>query len=213
MVTGIQAMGVGHTMTASSTVVFAELDWVPGNLTQAEDRCHRIGQRDSVLVQHLVLEGSLDAHMAGILVEKQEVLDKGLDRTPTGEDRARAEQAVIDAAQRAEEARNAPLIPRREREEPASKEVKPSKFKEEGLAMTPSQIAAVHDVLRRIAGMCDQAQALDGSGFNKMDAHIGHDLASRDSLTPAMAALGRKIVRKYRRQYDPALLDAMGVAA
>ena len=55
------------------------LDWVPGNMSQAEDRCHRIGQEDSVLVQHLVVDGSIDARMAEALVGKQKVLDKALD--------------------------------------------------------------------------------------------------------------------------------------
>jgi hypothetical protein len=76
---GITAAGVGITLTAASTVVFAELDWVPGNVTQAEDRAHRIGQVESVLVQHLVLDKSLDARMAQRIVEKQEVMDKALD--------------------------------------------------------------------------------------------------------------------------------------
>jgi SWI/SNF-related matrix-associated actin-dependent regulator 1 of chromatin subfamily A len=76
----IGAAGVGHTLTAASTVIFAELDWVPANVSQAEDRCHRIGQNDQVLVQHLVLDGSLDARMAQILVDKQEIADKALDR-------------------------------------------------------------------------------------------------------------------------------------
>lgn len=76
----IGAAGVGHTLTAASTVLFAELDWVPANVSQAEDRCHRIGQHDQVLVQHLVLNGSLDARMATILVEKQDIADKALDR-------------------------------------------------------------------------------------------------------------------------------------
>jgi hypothetical protein len=57
-----------------------ELDWVPANINQAEDRCHRIGQHDSVLVQHLVLDGSLDARMVELLVQKQEIADKALDR-------------------------------------------------------------------------------------------------------------------------------------
>lgn len=78
----IRAAGVGLTLTAASHVVFAELDWVPGNVTQAEDRAHRIGQHDSVLVQHLVLEGSLDATMARTLIEKQAVLDAALDNEP-----------------------------------------------------------------------------------------------------------------------------------
>lgn len=75
----IGAAGVGHTLTASAMVVFAELDWVPANITQAEDRAHRIGQVESVLVQHLVLEGSLDAYMAQVIVDKQNVADRALD--------------------------------------------------------------------------------------------------------------------------------------
>jgi SWI/SNF-related matrix-associated actin-dependent regulator 1 of chromatin subfamily A len=43
-------------------------------MTQAEDRLHRIGARDNVLVQHLVLEGSLDAIMVRTLLRKQEIL-------------------------------------------------------------------------------------------------------------------------------------------
>jgi SWI/SNF-related matrix-associated actin-dependent regulator of chromatin subfamily A-like protein 1 len=78
----IQAAGVGLTLTAASHVVFAELDWVPGNVTQAEDRCHRIGQTESVLVQHLVLDGSLDARMAQVLVAKQSISDAALDDVP-----------------------------------------------------------------------------------------------------------------------------------
>jgi SWI/SNF-related matrix-associated actin-dependent regulator of chromatin subfamily A-like protein 1 len=76
----IGAAGLGLTLTASAHVVFAELDWVPGAMTQAEDRCHRIGQTESVLVQHLVLDGSLDARIAHTLVAKQDVLDRALDR-------------------------------------------------------------------------------------------------------------------------------------
>ena len=47
-------------------------------MTQAEDRCHRIGQKDSVLVQHIVLDGSLDAKMAKRLIEKQHVIEATL---------------------------------------------------------------------------------------------------------------------------------------
>jgi SWI/SNF-related matrix-associated actin-dependent regulator 1 of chromatin subfamily A len=72
------AAGVGITLTAASHVIICELDWTPGVMSQAEDRCHRIGQKESVLVQHLVLEGSLDAHMAKSLVRKQEIIEEAL---------------------------------------------------------------------------------------------------------------------------------------
>ena len=75
----IGAAGVGITLTRSSHVIFAELDWTPGNLSQAEDRCHRIGQHDSVLVQHIVVNGSIDARQVDLVVSKQEVLDASLD--------------------------------------------------------------------------------------------------------------------------------------
>lgn len=75
----MQAMGLGYTLTAASHVIFAELDWTPAIVTQAEDRCHRIGQRDNVLAQHLVLEGSLDSIIARTLVKKQDIFDRSLD--------------------------------------------------------------------------------------------------------------------------------------
>jgi SWI/SNF-related matrix-associated actin-dependent regulator of chromatin subfamily A-like protein 1 len=72
----IQAAGVGLTLTAASHVVFLELDWSPMNMTQCEDRLHRIGQLKSVLVQHLVVGNSLDARIARMLVRKQSIIDQ-----------------------------------------------------------------------------------------------------------------------------------------
>jgi SNF2 family DNA or RNA helicase len=79
----IHAAGVGITLTAASTVIFGELDWTPGNCSQAEDRLHRIGQKDAVFVRHLVLEGSLDERMAQLIIQKQEVIDRALDESET----------------------------------------------------------------------------------------------------------------------------------
>lgn len=74
----IQAGGFGFTLTAASTVLFAELDWTPGNIAQAEDRLHRIGQKRSVLVLHIVLDGSLDSNLVKKLTRKQRVIDETL---------------------------------------------------------------------------------------------------------------------------------------
>jgi len=75
----IGAAKEGITLTAADISIFAELDWVPGNLSQAEDRIHRIGQQNSVLIQHLLVDGSIDAKMSHDVLAKQAVLDQALD--------------------------------------------------------------------------------------------------------------------------------------
>jgi len=79
---GLKAAGVGITLTRSSTVIFVEIDWVPGVMNQAEDRLCRIGQRKMVHVIHLILGETLDANMVRRVVKKQEVIDQALDRPP-----------------------------------------------------------------------------------------------------------------------------------
>ena len=76
---GLKPCGVGITLTRASKVAFVELDWLPGQMEQAEDRAHRIGQEETVLVFHLVIEGSLDEYMAKRLIEKQEKIGRTLD--------------------------------------------------------------------------------------------------------------------------------------
>lgn len=75
----IGAAGVGLTLTASSHVIFVEGSWRPADMTQAEDRAHRIGQQESVLVEVLCLDGTLDAKMMRMVQEKQEIADLALD--------------------------------------------------------------------------------------------------------------------------------------
>jgi SWI/SNF-related matrix-associated actin-dependent regulator 1 of chromatin subfamily A len=75
VVGSIKACGVGFTLTRSSNVIFAELDWTPASMAQAEDRTHRIGQKNAVLVKMLVFDGSIDAMLAKKLVEKEEIIE------------------------------------------------------------------------------------------------------------------------------------------
>uniref|UniRef100_A0A914VXK7 SWI/SNF-related matrix-associated actin-dependent regulator of chromatin subfamily A-like protein 1 n=1 Tax=Plectus sambesii TaxID=2011161 RepID=A0A914VXK7_9BILA len=70
----IMAAGVGITLTAASLVIFAELHWNPGTLVQAEDRAHRVGQKDSVLVQYIVARGTADDHIWPLIQRKLDVL-------------------------------------------------------------------------------------------------------------------------------------------
>lgn len=75
----IVAAGTGITLTAASDVIFAEASWVPGENTQAEDRCHRVGQTNNVLIHLLVVEGSLDAHILGAAARKQKDISTVVD--------------------------------------------------------------------------------------------------------------------------------------
>lgn len=79
MVASLMAAGVGLTLTAATMVIFAELAWRPADLSQGEDRAHRIGQTRSILIQHLVSDRSLDSRMSRMLIAKQEVADLALD--------------------------------------------------------------------------------------------------------------------------------------
>ena len=71
----MKAAGVGLTLTAAHQVVFVELPWTPGEVTQAEDRCHRLGQRNVVVVNHVVGKDTFDHRMARGIVKKQNVID------------------------------------------------------------------------------------------------------------------------------------------
>jgi SWI/SNF-related matrix-associated actin-dependent regulator 1 of chromatin subfamily A len=75
----IQAAGTGLTLTASSTVVFAETTWTPSEMEQAADRCHRMGQKSSVNIYTLLTRNTIDEAVYRALQSKSLTIKKCLE--------------------------------------------------------------------------------------------------------------------------------------
>jgi SNF2 family DNA or RNA helicase len=56
----IKAGGVGVTLTAATVEIFLDRAWSPTANKQAEDRCHRLGQKNAVLIIILVARDTID---------------------------------------------------------------------------------------------------------------------------------------------------------
>jgi len=231
---GIRAAGVGvdGLQKVSSHVIMAEIDCVPGILTQAEDRLCRIGQLNSILVWHVVIDGTIDARMVEITVDKQAIIDAAMDDKMTVTEVAVADN-LMPAAEQEEAAVEDVLgaldivsaedidnwLNGRDARKEASRiksrgERITEKAEKRGLAdiaaaMTEEQIAAVHYNLMFLAGRCDGAVEQDGRGFNATDAHIGHTLAAIPVLNNLQAAYARIMLGKYAGQLGGQAIDAM----
>ena len=81
MIAGLRAGNLGINLTRAKYVIFAELDWSPAIHRQAEDRLHRIGQKNTVFAYYLIGNGTLDDHVAKILVDKSYEIDSVMDKT------------------------------------------------------------------------------------------------------------------------------------
>lgn len=190
----IKAAGVGLTLTRSSHVIFAEMTFVPADMTQAADRAHRIGQLASVLVQYVVLEDSIDVYMADMLIKKQQVCDEVLGDLVDEHEGKSIDETLTDL-----EVKVKSEINKQKTKTELTIKIKP--------AMPEEQKAAVHHCLQILAGMCDGALKRDEAGFNGSDTRYGKFLASLDKLSDRQAEIGLKIVPKYHRQLPEELLQ------
>ena len=90
IVCSIAAAGVGITLTASSTVAFIEMGWHPAIMEQAEDRAHRIGQKDHVNCIYFIGRDTIDEWVYKLIDEK-----RSMSNTITGA-KDDVEESVMD---------------------------------------------------------------------------------------------------------------------
>ena len=70
----IATAGIALTLTAASTVYFAELFWTPAALIQAEDRAHRIGQTSQLNIHYYLCPNSIDNIIWPMVLSKMKLL-------------------------------------------------------------------------------------------------------------------------------------------
>ncbi|KAG7384180.1 hypothetical protein PHYPSEUDO_002868 [Phytophthora pseudosyringae] len=68
-----RAGGLGINLIAADTVIFYDSDWNPQQDNQAMDRCHRLGQKNEIIVYRLVTENSFEDRMTQLAFEKRKL--------------------------------------------------------------------------------------------------------------------------------------------
>ncbi len=91
----------GITLTRATNVCFLELEWSPAIHDQAEDRVHRIGQRDAVTAWYLLAAETIDETMARLIERKRDLVAAVTDG------RERDDEPLVEAVAR--ELRHAPI--------------------------------------------------------------------------------------------------------
>ena len=70
----LKAAGVGLTLTAAEAVIMNDLSFVPAEHAQAEDRSHRIGQKNSTSVYYPLFENTIEGAIYDILNKKKKII-------------------------------------------------------------------------------------------------------------------------------------------
>lgn len=170
LVAAMRASGLGHNLTAAQVCCFAEQDWTPSVLNQAEDRLHRIGASGVVIAQHLVLDGTIDAMVIDRIVEKQETITAALD----------PEVEVLESLYSLSRAK--PFV------------------EEDRNAIMKMAAELTQDTINRIHSMLEQFVARGTRGkMSLLDFNIMSILARESYLEAAQAALGLALLKKHGR--------------
>jgi len=76
-----KAAGVGLTLTASSNIAALDIPFTPGDMKQAEDRIHRIGQKFKCMIYYLLAMNTREEVQVATLKRKDKILGAIIDGT------------------------------------------------------------------------------------------------------------------------------------
>uniref|UniRef100_A0A8C7ZIS1 Helicase-like transcription factor n=1 Tax=Oryzias sinensis TaxID=183150 RepID=A0A8C7ZIS1_9TELE len=76
MLLSLKAGGVGLNLTAASHVFLMDPAWNPATEDQCIDRCHRLGQKNNVVVTKFIVKDSVEENMVKIQKKKQDLVEK-----------------------------------------------------------------------------------------------------------------------------------------
>ncbi|HCB69844.1 MAG TPA: ATP-dependent helicase [Persephonella sp.] len=75
----ITSAGEGLTLTESSYAIFFDLHWNPAKIWQAEDRIHRIGQKNKINIYNFVMRNTVEERILQKLEEKRAMIQNVID--------------------------------------------------------------------------------------------------------------------------------------
>ena len=71
----MKAAGVGLTLTSSEVVIMNDLSFVPGDMSQAEDRAYRYGQKNNVLIYYPIFVNTIENIIYDIVNRKKQNIE------------------------------------------------------------------------------------------------------------------------------------------
>lgn len=209
----IGAIGVGFTLTRSSIAIFVEAEWSPLLNIQAEDRLLRIGQKNAVLAQYLVIPNTLDNLFIRAFINKYRVINAVLDNKVTiREDKPIREKS---STSQSEHSKSSTLYSGKVEKQNAvqttpdtKNTVLQSTVGKTTVQTTVQEVTYTKQIHDTVLSACrfldnrnlDQATEKNDIGYNKLDGKFGRSLAERDKLTSKQITAALKMLRKYHKQ-------------
>lgn len=75
IICSLKIASLGFNLTSASNMLFVEMDWCSAINDQAEDRCHRIGQKNSINIMYAVAKDTIEEHIWNVCERKRELIN------------------------------------------------------------------------------------------------------------------------------------------